>query len=263
MFDFHMHSQVSFDATGKPEEMVKAAALAGLKEICFTDHIEYEVGASKQTMVFSTEQYNAAYDHLASSEVKIRRGIEFGLKPNNQEDLKRDLQRRHFDFVIGSVHMVKEQDVYFAPFWEGKTMREAYRAFLEETLACVQAHDEFDVLGHLTFICKSPKNPTREPILYNDWREVSDEILRTLAQKGKGLEVNTSGVDVCGEFLPSVDFFRRFKGLGGEVVTVGSDAHDPRRVGRYSREACEMLREIFGYVCTFEERKPIFHKIVR
>ena len=261
MFDFHMHSNVSFDASGRAEDMVEAAVRIGLKEICFTDHVEYEVGTAEQIMVFTTERYNAAYDHLISPHLKIRRGMEFGLKPNNQEDLKRDLLRRPFDFVIGSVHMVNEQDVYFDEFWVGKTMREAYRTFLEETLACVRAHDDFDVLGHLTFICKSPKNPTGEPILYQEWREVSDEILRVLAQKGKGMEINTSGVDRCGDFLPSVDFFRRFKELGGEIVTVGSDAHDTDRVGQYSREACQLLAEIFGCVCTFENRRPIFHKM--
>lgn len=261
MFDFHMHSHVSFDASGKPEDMVSAAVQRGLKEICFTDHIEYDPGVSEQTMVFSTEEYHAAYDHLYAPELKIRRGMEFGLQVANQADLKRDLQRLQPDFVIGSVHMVRGEDVYFDEFWQGKTVREAYREFLEETLACVRAHDDFDVLGHLTFICKSPKNPTREPICYHDWREVSDEILRELARKGKGMEVNTSGVDICGDFLPSMDFFRRFKELGGEIVTVGSDAHDARRVGQYSREACSQLGEIFGYVCTFENRKPVFHKI--
>lgn len=261
MFDFHMHSNVSFDATGKPEDMVKAAVQKGLKEICFTDHIEYEIGVTTQTMVFATDQYNAAYDGLVCPDLKIRRGIEFGLKPGNQLALKCDLQRRPFDFVIGSVHMVDEKDVYFDAFWQGKTLREAYRVFLEETLSCVRAHNEFDVLGHLTFICKSPKNPTRDPIVYADWREWIDEILKTLAQKGKGLEINTSGVDICGEYLPDMEIIRRFKDLGGEIITVGSDAHDPRRVGQYSYEVCQRLAPIFGYICTFEERKPLFHKV--
>ena len=123
MFDYHMHTTVSFDAKGTPEEMVEAALKAGLKEICFTDHIDYELGVEKQTMVFDTEAYNAAYDHLEDRDgLKIRRGMEFGLKSYNQEDLKRDLQRRHFDFVLGSVHFVEEGDVYWKPFWEGRTL---------------------------------------------------------------------------------------------------------------------------------------------
>ena len=82
-----------------------------------------------------------------------------------------------------------------------------------------------------------------------------------LAQKGKGLEMNTSGVDRCGDFLPTKDMFLRFKELGGEIVTVGSDAHRANRVGQYSFVVCDMMKEIFGHICTFEDRKPIFHKL--
>ena len=73
--------------------------------------------------------------------------------------------------------------------------------------------------------------------------------------------MNTSGVDRCGDYLPSADMFRRFKELGGQIVTVGSDAHRANRVGQYSHQACEILTEIFGHVCTFENRQPIFHKL--
>ena len=74
------------------------------------------------------------------------------------------------------------------------------------------------------------------------------------------MEVNTSGMDRVGEFLPSKAFLKRFRELGGEIVTVGSDAHNADRVGQYTKEAIEMVKDIFGYVCTFENRKPIFHK---
>ena len=261
MFDYHMHSKVSFDGKSGAAEMVRTAVEKGLKEICFTDHIDHEVGVEREIMVFDTEVYNAAYDHLEVPGLKIRRGMEFGLKPYNRQELEQDLQRRHFDFVLGSVHFIDEMDVYLEPYWNGKTVEAAYREFLEETLKCVQAHDNFDVLGHLTFISKCRANPTKELLRYGDHREIVDEILRELVRKGKGMEMNTSGVDRCGGFLPTADFFCRFKELGGEIVTVGSDAHDAGRVGQYAREACEILAGIFGHVCTFEDRKPIFHKI--
>ena len=85
--------------------------------------------------------------------------------------------------------------------------------------------------------------------------------MKVLVQKGKGMEINTSGVDRAGVYLPNAEFLKRFKELGGEIVTVGSDAHDASRVGQYVPEALEILKDIFGYVCTFEARKPIFHKL--
>lgn len=104
-------------------------------------------------------------------------------------------------------------------------------------------------------------NPNKVPVDYREHRQIVDAILEELVKKGKGLEINTSGVDRCGVYLPSAEYLRRFKELGGQIITVGSDAHDTKRVGQYSREACELLKDIFGYVCTFENRQPIFHKL--
>ena len=261
MFDFHMHSTVSFDGHDTAADMVRAAQAAGLREICFTDHIDYVKDSDDLSMVFDTDKYNEAYDCLEASGLKIRRGMEFGLYPDNAAMLKKDLQRRHFDFVLGSVHFVEEEDVYFAPYWDGKTVHQAEHRYLEETLACVKAHDDFDVLAHLTYISKARAHHAPRPVPFEEHREVVDEILRVLADKGKGMEMNTSGVDRCGDFLPYDVYFRRFKELGGQIVTIGSDAHTADRVGQYAGRACGILKDIFGYVCTFEDRKAIFHKL--
>ena len=261
MFDFHMHSTVSFDGHDTPLQMLEAAEQAGLKEICFTDHIDYDPMVTEQTMIFDTKVYREAYEKLSHPTVKIRRGMEFGMDLHNAAQFQEDLQRYPFDFVLGSIHFVDGLDVYFQPYWEGKTIHEAEARYLQQTLDCVKLHENFDVLAHLTYISKCRCHPSPRPVVYEEHREVLDEILRTLARKGKGLEINTSGVDRCGDFLPYEPYFRRFKELGGEIVTVGSDAHTADRVGQYSHRACALLREIFGYVCTFEARKPIFHKL--
>lgn len=260
MFDYHIHSKVSFDGNDSGLQLALAAKEAGMQEICFTDHMDYIRHVNTQPLVFDLEDYRREYDGLEVPGLKIRRGVEFGLYEDNQGQLQEALRQRSYDFVLGSVHFVDDLDVYFAQYWENKTVFEAEQRFLEQTLACVQAHEDFDVLAHLTFLSKSKANPTKATLPYEPHREVIDEILRTLAAKGKGLEMNTSGVDRCGGFLPTVDYFRRFKELGGEIVTVGSDAHRCNRVGQYSKEACGILKDIFGYVCTFEERKPIFHR---
>lgn len=260
MYDFHIHSRVSFDGHDTGESLARAALDAGLEEICFTDHIDYDPRGAMGDMAFDTDAYNAEYDALDISGLKIRRGMEFGMTRDNVSQFQKDLKRREFDFVLGSIHFVDGLDVYFAPFWEGKTIWQAEHRCLEETLACVQLHSDFDVLAHLTYIGKTLAHPAPRPVPFEEHRELIDEILRVLAAKGKGLELNTSGLDRCGGFLPTADYFRRFRELGGEIVTVGSDAHRIDRVGQYSREACELLKDIFGYVCTFEGRKPIFHK---
>ena len=261
MFDYHMHSRVSFDGHDTGLAMALAARDAGLKEICFTDHLDYDPLGKMGVLAFDTAAYNAEYDHLEVAGLKIRRGMEFGMTPDNQPRFALDLQRRPFDFVLGSIHFVDDLDVYYEEFWEGKSIFQAERRYLESTLDCVRVHDGFDVLAHLTYISKTHCHPSPRPVVYGEHRELIDEILKTLARKGKGLELNTSGVDRCGDFLPPAAMVRRFKELGGEIVTLGSDAHRTNRVGQYAHRGCEILKDIFGYACTFEDRKPIFHKL--
>ena len=261
MFDYHMHTVVSFDGKCRGIEMANAAVAAGLKEICFTDHLDYDPLGKMGVMAFDTEVYNREYDNLEVPGLLIRRGMEFGMTVDNRAQFKEDLKRRPFDFVLGSVHFVDDLDVYFTEFWSDKTVFQAERRYLETTLECVQLHDDFDVLAHLTYIAKTRCHKAPRPVPFEEHRELIDEILCTLAKKGKGMEMNTSGVNRCGGFLPTADYFRRFKELGGEIVTVGSDAHTDDRVGEYTHRACDILKDIFGYVCTFEDRKPVFHKL--
>lgn len=261
MFDFHMHSQVSFDGHDTPLAMAQAAVAAGLTEICFTDHVDDDPKGVITTQCFDVDEYAAAYDGLDVPGLTIRRGLEFGMLPGNQTTITRYLSQRDFDFVLGSVHYADNEDVYYPPYWEGRTVFEGERKYLEDTLLCVQTHDDFDVLAHLTYISKARFHPTHTPVDYRQHREIVDEILKVLVAKGKGLEINTSGVDRCGDFLPPEDYLRRFKELGGQIVTVGSDAHRANRVGQYMDRACELAKEIFGYVCTFADRKPTFHKL--
>ena len=260
MFDFHLHTTVSFDGISHASAMAKTAAERGLREICFTDHADflYEKNA---TELYDLEAYAKAYDSLEVPGLTIRRGTELGLAAWSAEESERFLAARPYDFVIGSVHYTEFGDPYYPAFWEGRSGKAAFLCYLEETLRCVKVHKNFDVLGHLTYVCKSAHNPTHEPVRYEDFREITDEILRILVANGKGLEINTSGVDKAGAFLPSETFLRRFRALGGEIVTVGSDAHDVSRVGQYVDDALALLRDIFGYVCTFEGRTPIFHKL--
>lgn len=260
MFDCHIHSRVSFDGHDTGLALAQAAKQAGLREICFTDHLDYDPRGLMGDLSFRTEDYNEEYDGLTLPGLTIRRGMEFGMTPENPRQLATDLRRRPFDFVIGSVHFVDGWDVYYADYWKGKTVWEAEERYLQEVLACVRAHDDFDVLGHLTFLGKATAHPSPRCLPMEEHREPVEAILKTLAEKGKGMELNTSGVDRCGGFLPTADYFRRFRELGGEIVTIGSDAHRCNRVGQYTQEGCALLKDIFGYVCTFDAREPVFHR---
>ena len=260
MFDFHMHSHVSYDSEAMPLVMAQAAVERGLREICFTDHCDYHSDPAKPADAFVFSDYRKAYDGLEVPGLMIRKGLEFGLTEWNTEAFRRWESAYPFDFVMGSVHEVAGTDPYWPDYWTND-LKGDFRRYLEQVLRCVEVHNGFDVLGHLTYVCKSVHNPGRCDVPFEDHRELTDAIMQVLVRKGIGMEVNTSGVDRAGAFLPSEIYLRRFKELGGQIVTIGSDAHDPARVGQYAPRALDLVRDVFGYVCTFQNRQPIFHKL--
>ena len=261
MFDYHLHSNISWDTPTPAQELVNAAKAAGLREICFTDHQDYACYPNQEEYLLSMDRYKQVYGDLSDPDIVIRKGVEIGLTDWNVKAVDSFLGSYDFDFVIGSVHMVDGGNAYLEDFWSGKTTLQAFTRFLEHTLCCVNLHNNFDVLGHLTFIAKSPFNTQKIDVSYSEYREVADEILRELVDKGIGLEINTSASDRIGEFLPSEAYLRRYKELGGEIVTMGSDAHTVGRIGLNMDKAAALLKDIFGYVCTYQNRKPIFHKL--
>lgn len=261
MFDFHLHTKLSFDSETDPYDMISAAEAAGLREICLTDHFDHNSEIDLTHNLFSVADYINIIKPSTSERIKVRHGVEFGLTTWNKEHLTELNSALGFDFVIGSVHYLNGTDPYFPDYWIGKSIKKCFSDYLEAVYNCVNVHDGYDVLGHINYVCKSPSSPTSEPLYYRDYSDIIDEIFKVVINKGKGIEVNTSGFDKVGEFLPSRDFLVRYKELGGEIVTIGSDAHTPERVGQYSFDVADMLKDIFGYACTFEKRKPIFHKL--
>ncbi len=261
MFDYHLHSSVSFDSESSAESIALAAKEKGLREICFTDHCDYNSDRNKQHYPIDLSEYESAYGSLEIPGITIKKGFEFGLTDWNRPELEKMLKSRAFDFVIGSVHFVDGADPYDLEYWQGKTERQAYLGYLERILECIKIHDDFDVLGHLTYVSRSVYNPTKNLLEYRDYNEICDEIFKILIKKDKGIEINTSGKNTLGVLLPSQEFVKRYHELGGKIITVGSDAHNPTRVGEHIEDALALAKEVFGYVCTFNNREPIFNKL--
>lgn len=260
MFDFHMHSQVSADSKARPEDMVAAAEAWGLREICFTDHLDCKVGRP-ETNVFTQEAYEEAYRDLSSDKLRIRFGMEFGMQPDNRQRFLEETGKRKYDFIIGSVHTIENKGVYREEYWRGKTRREAYTRYLEEILSCLEVHEDFHVLGHLTHPTKSPSNTGNVPYTLSEYGELTEEIFRRLIHKGIGLEVNTSGIRSSGRPLPPLEFVRQYVEMGGEIITVGSDAHKPAHVGNHIRETLKALGDLTPWIVVFEEGRPMYYKI--
>ena len=90
--------------------------------------------------------------------------------------------------------------------------------------------------------------------------DIIETILKKLIDKGKGIEINTAGLRYgMGAPNPDLPVLKLYHDLGGEIITVGSDAHKPEDVAVYHKQAYQNLNEAgFRYYTIFKNRKPQF-----
>ena len=121
---------------------------------------------------------------------------------------------------------------------------------------------DFDVLGHLDYVVRYGRNQALE-YSYQAFSDEIDEILKKLINMGKGIEMNMGGFKYgLGFCNPHPDVIRRYRELGGEIITVGADAHKPEHVAFDFEKAGDILRNCgFRYYAEYRNRKPIFRQV--
>ena len=264
--DYHMHCRFSPDSRGAPEEMCAAAVKAGLVEIAVTDHFEFFPPgkfADKPYTIANMREQQQALEYCRekfAGRLTIRNGIEVGqpqCSPDAAEELMREVD---FDYVIGSVHKMNGLDLGLTEYQDGN-IPALVRQNLEMLRVLAETGD-FDCMGHLDIIKRYAANQGKRVDLM-DWKEEVEPILRTLIRRGKGLEVNTSGLrQSAKETLPSVTVLRFYRELGGEILTIGSDAHRPEDVGAGFTEALKAAKAAgFRQIAMYEKRQPRFYGI--
>jgi histidinol-phosphatase (PHP family) len=261
MFDYHVHSSFSADCDVPMEEMVKRAILKGVKEICFTEHIDYDYPDPTITFLLDLDKYNEEILRLKDKykkEITIKKGVELGVQPHVLQDYKKIVQKEWLDFIICSMHTTKKQDLHSLQFFENKSLYTAYEEYYTELLACIRSFKDYSILGHLDLVTRYKY----EEGIYH-FLDIIEEILKLVISEGKGIEVNNSGYRYgMNRALPSIDILKLYKDLNGEIITIGSDSHSPENLATRFKETVDMLKSLgFQYVATFQNKEPIFHKI--
>ncbi|MFI3171204.1 MAG: histidinol-phosphatase HisJ family protein [Eubacteriales bacterium] len=264
--DFHMHTGFSSDTDVKPEDMVTGAIAKGLQCICITDHYDKDYCDGDELFIFEPEdyiKYMMGLQNKYKEEIDIRIGVEIGLQKHLKGFYHTFTKAYPFDFVIGSAHLLKGADPYNREVFQGVDDRQSYREAFEEMLELVNAIDDFDVLGHLDYVVRYG-NEQATHYSYKAYAEIIDEILKTIINKGKGIELNTAGYKYgLGFAHPHPEVLARYKELGGEIITIGSDGHMPEHIAYEFGLVNELLKQSgFKYYTEFKERKPIFCKLL-
>lgn len=269
MYDYHVHSSFSGDSPAPDRVQVMAASHFGIKELCFTNHLDIDfpyAGESGKDFELDIPAFMQDYYELAAEFeglVSVKAGVEVGLQMHVLEDLAARLQGQGLDYVLASRHLLKgfKHDMHKPESWKGYTKDYVFRQYILQLTECLRKFDDYDCLGHLTYY--SRYCPFDDKMMrYRDAAAELDELFRIIIPKGKGIEINTSVYRRFGFMVPDYDILKRYRELGGEIIVTGSDAHLPNFIGANFKEAYAMLSSVgFKYVCSFEQRKPVFNKI--
>ncbi len=266
MFDCHVHSSFSGDSDMKCEEAINTAINMGLEGLAFTDHLDFDYPDYDDVFLIDFEKYSDFMDQMKENfrgKIKVLKGVEVGIQPHVIESSLDVVNKYDFDIVIASVHIVDKLDLHNGDFCKSKTQKESYTRYLEEVLKTVDSFSNFDIFGHIDLIrrygCYDDKT-----LKYNDYTDLIDTILTKLINMGKGIEVNTSGFRYkLDSSMPDFEIIKRFRELGGEIISTSSDAHYPEHIAYKFDYVNEILSKSgFNYTTHFEQRKPVFTKII-
>jgi len=270
--DYHVHSNFSSDGKAPMEQMIEQAIKLGLKKLCFTDHMDFDFPqrVSGFDYMFDSKEYIKKLEEMKlryHGQLEILAGIELGLQPHLVDRLTALTQSYPFDFFIGSSHVIDHIDPYYPEYWVNRSKEDGIRAYFESIIKNCRVFNNFHVYGHIDYIIRYIPGQAgalkKMTYFYSDYADLLDEVLKTIISYGKGIEINTAGYKYgLGFPHPKPEVLKRYKELGGEIITIGSDAHRTEHLAYGFDRIPELLKGLgFRYYTTFVQGKPIFEKL--
>ena len=267
--DFHVHSDVSMDCQTPMWDMICAEADAGMEAICFTNHCDvarwddFTPAARCLEIIPESAEKLAAVRAEHTLPLEVYLGIELAdaqLYPERAAQLAADPA---LDFVLGSMHLIPGVgDFYFQHYTDAEQCAGIFDGYMQQ-LQRVAELDFYDTLAHIGYVRRYMWRAGVDfGLTLARYGDRIEQLLRTVIDKGRGIEINCSGIrDGCGPF-PSEEILRLYREMGGEIVTVGSDAHKTNVAAAAVREGYALLNACgFDYVTYFRQRKPEFIKL--
>lgn len=263
-YDMHVHSKFSTDSTLDMETAVLKAIELGLSGIAFTDHLDVDFTDYEDEFHYDFNEYFALLNSLKdkySKKLDIISAVEIGLQPHVIEETSQLINGFIFDYVIGSTHLIKHRDPYCGNYFRPTdTKIDSYKEYLEEILNNLLLYKDFsfNTLGHIDYLVRYA-NFEDSTLYYKDFPTLIDEILKFIINKNMSFEINTS------TYLKKnfdIKILKRYKELGGELITLGSDAHNLDRIAKNFKLYSQIIKDCgFKYLFSFKDGKPIAHKI--
>ena len=258
--DCHTHTRCSPDSTAPLADMAAAAVSAGVSHLCVTDHCDllglHGGAPAPWDWAPLLEQYRAVQARCPSG-LTLSLGLELGSAQFFPDRARQILSAAPVDFVIGSAHNLSPalggEDFYFVPY---PTPEACYRALDDyfASLAAIAPLDTYDALGHIIYPLRYMNGRAGHHVTLDRYQDRLAGILRAVIRAGRAIEVNTH----CGaEVEPWRPILTLYRDLGGQLVTLGSDAHAPSDVAGGIPQAVQLLRACgFSHYAVYSRRQP-------
>jgi len=259
MYDYHLHSHFSGDCEEQMEDIIKAAIKRGGKQLCFTDHLDYDYPTTEIQFDFDPDGFTETFEQLKEKykdQILLQKGIEMGLQPHIAEMCEKFNKTFKPEFVLCSFHVGCKQDLFNGDFYRDRTPEQAWDDFIDDMLASLKAFKDYSVVGHIDILKRYDEATKNVPLSY--YRDKLSKVFELIIADEKGIEVNMSGLrSGLKETLPSRSIIELYFELGGKYITIGSDSHNQYDTYSHFYEVLKMLDEIgFESYTIYENRIP-------
>ena len=245
--DYHMHTPLCGHAVGNPEEYARQAVAVGLEEIGFSDHaplVSHEdprITMHIRQLPEYLTMIEAVRDRF-SVKLRIKIALEADYIPGFEDQTREILKTYDYDYIIGSVHYIRrwafdnpdEKDR-----WNNEDVNKVYHTYFDLLRKSARSQ-MFDLMGHVDLVKKFGHRAT------DDMTGEVEETAKVFKECGVAIEINTAGLRKPVKEMYPAPWMLKIYRKAGVPLTFGSDAHDPKDVGRDFDKALELARSA-GY----------------
>jgi histidinol-phosphatase (PHP family) len=274
LVDYHLHTVFSRHAVGTIDEYLAKAKELGIEEVCFTEHTsrQYLPDDFRHRIPYSwmqDEELAVYLEGLATAasrtSIRVRRGLETDYFVGYEGALKEFLESLPLDFVLGTVHFLPRYEMRYITLIDEDPVS-LLLDYFDYTKRAVES-GLFDSIAHIHLGWQAV--PWPPGAAGTTVEEALAQVVATAGTHEVCLEINTRAFNFEGCGTP--DSYERFLRMIADYnvpITLGSDAHDPKDIGRNYPEVLRTLRH-YGIheVATFEKRQrhmvPVGDRLLR
>lgn len=264
--DYHTHHERCGHAVGKLEEYVQRGIELGLQQLGLSDHLPLlhvdpdnyypEMAMPLSELPRYVEECLTLKERYRGI-IELKVGLEADYIEGYEEQIQELLAPYPWDYLIGSVHFLGEWDITDyrqTQGWEGQDVMDVYRRYYDAVRKSALS-GLYDIIGHMDVIKRFGYSP-QTPEGMAEARELERSALKAIAKSGIAMELNASGLTKpCAEMFPAEHVLQEALSLG-IPLTLGSDAHDPAKLGEGLQEARSLLWKTgFRELAVFEGRR--------